>query len=64
MGPQTDIDYDGTEGELYNVEEDPLQWHNRWDDPAVRSVRDDLIADLRASLPAGRPDRLAVTRPA
>ena len=64
MGPQTDIDYDGTEGELYAVDEDPLQWHNRWDDPSVRAVRDDLIADLRASLPAGRPDPLAVTRPA
>ncbi len=45
-----DIRYDGTEGELYNVEEDPHQWWNLWDDPAYRSVRDDLVADLYASL--------------
>lgn len=45
------IQYDGTEGELYNLDEDPHQWHNLWDDPARRSVRDDLVADLRDSLP-------------
>jgi hypothetical protein len=39
-------------GELYDLEDDPHQWHNRWDDrsPAVRSRRDDLIADLYDSL--------------
>lgn len=46
-----DIQYDGTEGELYNVVDDPLQWHNRWDDPEYRAVRDDLVGDLRANLP-------------
>ena len=26
--------HDGTEGELYDLVDDPLQQHNRWDDPA------------------------------
>lgn len=47
-----DIQYDGSEGELYDLEADPHQWHNLWDDPARRALRDDLVADLRASLPA------------
>ena len=38
-------------GELYDLGEDPHQWHNRWDDPACRSLRDDLVGDLYASLP-------------
>jgi len=44
--------HDGTEGELYDVEADPHQWHNLWDDPAHRALRDDLVADLYDSLPA------------
>jgi arylsulfatase A-like enzyme len=43
--------YDGTEGELYRVDEDPHQWHNRWDDPACAALRGDLVADLYDSLP-------------
>lgn len=43
--------HDGTEGELYDHAVDPLQRVNLWDDPARRSLRDDLVADLRASLP-------------
>jgi arylsulfatase A-like enzyme len=50
------IQYDGTEGELYRLDEDPHQWHNLWDDPAHRSTRDDLVDDLRTSL-AGLPRR-------
>ncbi|HEV7763263.1 MAG TPA: hypothetical protein VGO78_29840, partial [Acidimicrobiales bacterium] len=38
-------------GELYRVADDPWQWDNRWDDPAVATLRDDLVADLYASLP-------------
>ena len=38
-------------GELYNVDEDPYQFENRWDDSSVRALRDDLVADLYASLP-------------
>jgi len=45
------IQYDGTEGELYDTQADPHQWHNLWDDPARRSLRDDLVADLYDSLP-------------
>jgi hypothetical protein len=37
---------------LYDVEADPHQWHNLWDDPAHRALRDDLVADLYDSLPA------------
>lgn len=43
--------FDGTEGELYDHREDPRQWRNLWNDPARRSLRDDLVADLRDSLP-------------
>jgi arylsulfatase A-like enzyme len=38
--------HDGTEGELYNLDEDPLQHTNLWSDPAYATLRDDLIADL------------------
>ncbi|MCU1453116.1 MAG: sulfatase [Acidimicrobiales bacterium] len=60
----TSIQYDGTEGELYRVDEDPHAFRNLWDDPAHRSIRDELVADLRASLPAGRADPLLVEAPA
>jgi arylsulfatase A-like enzyme len=45
-----DIQYDGSEGELYNVEDDPYQWYNLWDVPAYKAIREDLVDDLRASL--------------
>ena len=54
--------HDGTEGELYDTTDDPLQRVNRWDDPAYRSLRDDLVDDLRASLPA-RPEARSLRRP-
>lgn len=40
------IEYKGTEGELYDLAEDPHQWTNRWDDPAIGGRRADLVADL------------------
>ncbi|HEX6237829.1 MAG TPA: sulfatase-like hydrolase/transferase [Acidimicrobiales bacterium] len=40
--------HDGTEGELYDLSGDPLQRLNRWDDPALRSLRNDLIDELRS----------------
>jgi arylsulfatase A-like enzyme len=46
-----DIQYDGTEGELYDLEADPHQWTNLWDDPGYRAKRDELVTDLRDSLP-------------
>jgi arylsulfatase A-like enzyme len=55
--------YDGTEGELYDLTEDPLQWHNRWDDPGAAARRAELVTDLRDNMPPARPDRLAVEAP-
>ncbi len=62
--PQSSVEYDGTEGELYQLEDDPHQFHNRWDDPALRSLRDDLVADLYDHLPEEHSPRLLVARPA
>ncbi|MGQ0824542.1 MAG: sulfatase family protein [Actinomycetota bacterium] len=63
IGPTSPIAYGGSEGELYNVAEDPHQWVNRWDDPEYKAIRDDLVDDLYASLPRDRTI-LAVERPA
>jgi arylsulfatase A-like enzyme len=46
--------YDGTEGELYDCENDPDQRENLWSDPSRRALRDDLVADLRDRLPVAR----------
>ena len=46
--------YEGTEGELYELAEDPLQWRNLWDDPAYRARRDELVTDLYDNLPPER----------
>ena len=43
---QPGYSHDGTEGELYDLADDPLQQVNRWDDPALRALRSDLLADL------------------
>ena len=50
--------YNGDEGELYDLNEDPLQWVNLWKDPAHTGLRRDLLADLKDSLPEPRPDPL------
>jgi arylsulfatase A-like enzyme len=55
--------HDGTEGELYDLVDDPLQRHNRWDDPSQRSLRDDLVADLWDSQPPAHQPRLDVEAP-
>jgi arylsulfatase A-like enzyme len=55
--------HDGTEGELYDLVDDPLQQVNRWDDPACASLRDDLVADLWASQPSPREPRLQLQAP-
>lgn len=55
--------YDGTEGELYDLVEDPRQWVNRWDDPSLRPFRDELLNDLHEHLPPPRVPRLAVEAP-
>jgi arylsulfatase A-like enzyme len=51
--------HDGTEGELYDLVDDPRQRVNRWDDPACRGLRSDLVADLRDHTPpVHQPRRL------
>jgi hypothetical protein len=55
--------YEGTEGELYNLDDDPLQWRNLWDDPAYRARRNELVTDLYDNLPPERGERLAVEAP-
>jgi arylsulfatase A-like enzyme len=55
--------YDGTEGELYDMGDDPWQFNNLWNDPAHRARRDELVADLYDALPPARPDKLAVEAP-
>jgi arylsulfatase A-like enzyme len=60
----TGVQYDGTEGELYNVIDDPHQFHNLWDDAGYRQLRDDLVADLYATLDPLPVRRLPVEAPA
>lgn len=55
--------YDGTEGELYDHGEDPLQRINRWADPGYRSIRDELLGDLADHLPPERRPGLRVAAP-
>lgn len=55
--------HDGTEGELYDLVDDPLQQHNRWDDPSQRSLRDDLLADLHDNAPAPHHPKLQLEAP-
>ncbi len=49
--------HDGTEGELYDLADDPLQRSNLWEDPSRRASRDDLVGALEEALPP-RPDTL------
>ena len=55
--------YEGTEGELYNLSDDPGSLVNLWDDPAYASLKGDLIAALNDSLPAPREPKLARLAP-
>jgi len=55
--------HDGTEGELYDLGDDPLQRHNRWDDPSLRSFRGDLLADMTDHQAPSRQPRLALEAP-
>jgi arylsulfatase A-like enzyme len=63
IGPTSSVGYDGTEGELYDLEDDPRQFVNRWDDPECKARREDMVADLYDHLPAERTV-LKVERPA
>jgi arylsulfatase A-like enzyme len=55
--------HDGTEGELYDLVDDPLQRVNRWDDPSQRSRRDDLLDDLWASQPVAHQPKILLQAP-
>ena len=55
--------HDGTEGELYDLVDDPLQQVNRWDDSALRSLRDDLVTDLWDHQPPMRDPKPRVVAP-
>lgn len=55
--------HDGTEGELYSLVEDPLQHVNRWDDPALATLRDDLCTDMRDRQPPVHEPRIEVAGP-
>ena len=44
--------YEGTEGELYDLRNDPHQFENRWDDAEAAGMKGDLVADLYDHLPA------------
>lgn len=50
--------YEGTEGELYDLANDPRQWRNLWDDPAAAAMKKDLLYDLRARTPKQREPRM------
>ena len=43
--------YEGTEGELYDLQSDPLQWRNLWDEPAAAPLKKALLEELRAKTP-------------
>ena len=60
----TTVRYDGTEGEFYDLKNDPLQWENLWDDPKWQRRKRDLIADLYDNLPTERAPKLKVEAPA
>jgi hypothetical protein len=55
--------YDGTEGELYDLANDPRQRRNLWNDPERKRIRDELCADLFAHLPSPRRPPLLVAAP-
>ncbi len=60
---QPGFSHNGTEGELYDCTEDPLQRVNRWDDPALAGLRSDLLADLWDHQPVLRGPRRKVVAP-
>jgi arylsulfatase A-like enzyme len=55
--------HDGTDGELYNLADDPLQHVNLWHDPSHRAVRDDLLDDMWRNLPTASAPRRACDAP-
>jgi hypothetical protein len=52
--------YEGTEGELYDLQNDPLQWRNLWDEPAAQPLKKELLAELREIEPEQKEPRRPV----
>jgi arylsulfatase A-like enzyme len=50
--------YQGTEGELYDMNNDPGQRVNLWDDAGYRQKREALKAELYQALPEARDPKL------
>jgi arylsulfatase A-like enzyme len=55
--------HDGSEGELYSLDDDPAQVVNRWNDESWRSCRDELLDELRAHRPAHHHPKLGLEAP-
>jgi arylsulfatase A-like enzyme len=55
--------HDGSEGELYSTTDDPAQEVNRWNDPAWRGRRDELLGVLHDHQPPGHQPRLRLQAP-
>jgi len=55
--------HDGTEGELYDLVEDPLQRQNLWNDSPHSAIRDDLLGDLWDSQPVRHQPKLQLQAP-
>jgi arylsulfatase A-like enzyme len=57
-------EYDGSEGELYDLARDPGQRANRWDDPDLADLRRRLVALIDTGLPnRSTPKRLPQVAP-
>ena len=50
--------YDGSEGELYDMTNDPLQKTNLWGDGGYETKRKELLEQLEAAMPKAREPRL------
>ncbi len=55
--------HDGTEGELYDLKNDPLQFNNLWGETASAAIQADLVTDLLDNLPELRTPRLQCEAP-
>lgn len=43
--------HDGTDGELYNLADDPLQHNNLWHSASHRTIRNELLDEIREYMP-------------
>ena len=52
--PPSTVSYTGSEGELYNIVDDPTEQINLWSDSGQRKIRDELIGRMRDEAPPKR----------